>query len=107
MRKFTLICIFALISGCEKQPEQTNQPATTQFEKADQKISDFLDLLDDTNADRVKQKDVLCTEYPKVYEHEYMPALMQLTQGETKESLLQDLKISTDFYKEKLEIVCD
>ncbi|MGG2098146.1 hypothetical protein ABFY41_11300 [Acinetobacter haemolyticus] len=107
MRKTLFICTFALIAGCEKQPEQSNLPATTQFEKADIKINGFLDFLDNPTADKSEQKNVLCVEYPAVYEHEYMPALLQLTEEETKENLLKDLKISTDYYKEKLEIVCD
>lgn len=95
-----------MIIGCQKQPEQVDQSASTKFEEADQKISGFLDLLDDPNADKVEQTKVLCVEYPKVYEQEYIPALMQLTKDQTKESLLRDFKFATDYYKEKLEIIC-
>lgn len=107
MKKLILICLITMIVGCQKQPEQTDVAATTQFEKADIKITGFLDLLDNPTADPTEQKKVLCVEYPAVYEHEYMPALLQLTEEESQENLLKDLKISTDYYKEKLDIVCD
>lgn len=107
MKKLILICLTTMIIGCEKQPEQNDMTASVQFEKADQKITEYLDLLDNPNADKTEQKKVLCIEYPKVYEQEYMPALLRLTKEETRENLLNDLKISTDYYSEKLGIICD
>lgn len=107
MKKLILICLTTMIIGCQKQPEQTDMTASTQFEKADQKITEFLDLLDNPNADKADQTRVLCVEYPKVYEQEYMPALLQLTEEESQENLLKDLKISIDYYKEKLGIQCE
>lgn len=107
MKKLILICLTTMIVGCQKQPEQNDVAASTQFDKADIKITGFLDLLDNPTADKTEQKKVLCVEYPAVYEHEYMPALLQLTEEETKENLLNDLKISTDYYSEKLGINCN
>jgi hypothetical protein len=46
------------------------------FEKSDKKIGEFLDILDDPHADKELQRKVLCTDYPKIYEHEYLPALL-------------------------------
>ncbi|NAR87630.1 hypothetical protein GPS48_16715 [Acinetobacter haemolyticus] len=85
---------------------QVDESVKVQFDESSRKISDFLDLLDDPNADKDKQKEVLCVEYPKVYEQEYMPTILQLISDETKESLLKDFKFATDYYKKKLEIVC-
>lgn len=96
-----------MIVGCEKQPEVQNGKATDKFDTADQKISGFLDLLDNPDADKDAQKKVLCEDYPKVYEKEYMPALMKLSTQDTKEKLLSDLKITTDYYSQKLGITCD
>ena len=107
MKKLLLICLTTMIIGCEKQPEIQNEKASEKFDAADQKISGFLDLLDNPNADKEAQKKVLCEDYPKVYEKEYMPALMKLSTQDTKEKLLNDLKITTDYYSQKLGIKCD
>lgn len=107
MKKQILIFLTTMIIGCENQPEVQNENASDKFDAADQKISDFLDLLDNPNADKEAQKKALCEDYPKVYEMEYMPALMKLSTQDTKEKLLNDLKITTDYYSQKLGITCD
>lgn len=107
MKKLILICLTTMIIGCEKQPEVQNENASEKFDAADQKISGFLDLLDNPDADKEAQKEVLCEDYPKVYEKEYMPALMKLSTQDTKEKLLSDLKITTDYYSQKLGINCN
>ena len=107
MKKILLICLATLIVGCEKQPEVQNENASDKFDAADQKISGFLDLLDNPDADKEAQRKVLCEDYPNVYEKEYMPALMKLSTQDTKEKLLNDLKITTDYYSQKLGINCN
>lgn len=107
MKKLIFICLTAMVFGCEKQPELQNEKASEKFDAADQKISDYLDLLDNPDANKEAQKKVLCEDYPKVYEMEYMPALMKLSTQDTKEKLLNDLKITTDYYSQKLGITCD
>ncbi|WPO68386.1 hypothetical protein SDC64_05520 [Acinetobacter haemolyticus] len=79
IKVISLIIFTTMLVGCQKQPEQVHESVKVQFEEADQKISDFLDLLDDLDADKDKQKEALCVEYPKVYEQEYMPTILQLT----------------------------
>ncbi|WP_039047539.1 hypothetical protein [Acinetobacter junii] len=107
MKKILLICLTTMIVGYEKQSEKQNENASDKFDTSDQKISGFLDLLDNPNADKEAQRKVLCEDYPKVYEKEYMPALMKLSTQDTKEKLLSDLKITTDYYSQKLGITCD
>ena len=107
MKKLILIFLTTMIIGCENQPEIQNENASEKFDAADQKISGFLDLLDNPNADKEAQKKVLCEDYPNLYEKEYMPALMKLSTQDTKEKLLNDLKITTDYYSQKLGITCD
>ncbi len=107
MKKILLICLTTIIIGCEKQPELQNENASEKFDAADQKISGFLDLLDNPDADKEAQRKVLCEDYPNVYEKEYMPALMKLSTQDTKEKLLNDLKITTDYYSQKLGINCN
>ena len=107
MRKILLICLATMIVGCHKQPEKVNESVEKSFEESDKKIGKFLDLLDDPNADKGLQRKVLCTEYPNLYEKEYLPALLKLSNAEPKDKLMNDLKITTDYYSEKLNITCD
>ena len=107
MKKILLICLVTMIVGCQKQPEKVNESAEKSFEVSDKKIGKFLDILDDPHADKALQRKVLCYDYPKIYEHEYLPALLKLSNAEPKEKLMHDLKITTDYYSEKLNITCD
>ena len=108
MKKILLICLTTLIVGCDKQTEKVdNSSIQQQFDESDEKIEGFLDILDDPNADKELQRKVLCTDYPKVYEQEYLPALLKLSNDEPKEKLIDDFKITTDYYSQKLGIKCD
>lgn len=106
MKKILLICLVIMIVGCQKQPEKADQSASNQFDESDRKIGKFLDILDDPKADKELQRKVLCTDYPKVYEQEYLPAFLKLSDAEPKEKLMSDFKITTDYYSQKLEITC-
>lgn len=108
MKKILLICLITLIVGCEKKTENVDdKSAAIQFEKSDQKISEFLDILDNPNAIKDQHMKILCKDYPIVYEQEYLPALLKLSNDLSKDKLMNDLKISTDYYSEKLGISCD
>lgn len=111
MKKILLICLVTTIFvGCQKQPEQvpkSNDSLEKSFAESDKKIGEFLDILDDPNANKELQRKVLCIDYPKIYEHEYLPALLKLSQAESKDKLMNDFKISKDYYSEKLNITCD
>ncbi len=62
-------------------------------------------MLDDPNTDKELQIKILCEGYPKVYELDYMPALLKISpQDYTKEKLLSDFKVVTDYYANKLSI---
>lgn len=108
--KIILLTILTTVfAGCDKQPEQkpTKSEIQSQYDVADQKIEKFLDVLDDPNADKEQQTKILCEDYPKVYELDYMPALLNISpQDYTKEKLLSDFKVASEYYKEKLGIKC-
>lgn len=105
--KISTLMIFSLLTiGCQKQ-HVSDPKATAQIEAADKKIGEYLDLLDNPNADREEQRKVLCEEYPSTYEKDYVPALLKLEPGNyTKEGLQNDFKIVFDSYLKKLDIKC-
>ncbi|ESK54889.1 hypothetical protein [Acinetobacter tjernbergiae] len=108
MKKILLIClVITIFVGCQKQPEKVSESVEKSVAESDKKIGEFLDILDDSNANKGLQRKVLCTDYPKLYEHEYLPALLKLSNAEPKDKLMNDLKITTDYYSEKLNITCD
>ncbi len=108
MKKILLICLATMIVGCQKQPEKVDDSAADkQFEESDKKIGEFLDTLENPHASKGEQKKILCNDYPKVYEYQYIPALLKLSKAESKDQLMKDLKMTTNYYSEKLGIICD
>ncbi|MDH0032563.1 MULTISPECIES: hypothetical protein [unclassified Acinetobacter] len=106
-KTLALITLSLLTIGCQKQSHVPDPKATAQFEAADKKIGEYLDLLDNPNASKDEQKEVLCEEYPSTYEKDYVPALLKLEPGNyTKEGLQKDFKIVFDSYLKKLDIKC-
>ena len=108
----TTLFLIAL-TGCDKRtepltPEQSDNPTiTAQFEKSDNRISKFLDRLDDPNTPQDARMQIICKDYPTEYKTNYMPALMKLSPGEyTEGKLIKDLDIALDYYKKKDNIQC-
>ena len=100
-------CLLVFFVGCSKQPEVPNEKAQEGFEAVDNKISEYLDILDNPDSPKEQQTQVLCKDYPKLYESKYVPALLKLAPKEyTREKLMADLKVSTDYYMDKLGIRC-
>lgn len=114
MKKIIFITLLAfIITGCNKQPEQAaseqsdNPTITAQFEQSDEKISKYLDQLDDPNTSIEQKKKILCTDYPLEYKENYMPNLLKMSPNDyTKEKLLTDLDTALNYYKEKENIRC-
>ncbi|WP_335950711.1 hypothetical protein [Acinetobacter beijerinckii] len=103
----TLLMI--ILVGCQKQPEQKNEAidSKVEFESIDQKITGYLDILDNPTSTREEQIKILCEDYPKTYEIEYVPALLALQpESFKKDELMKELKISLDYYTDKLNINC-
>ncbi|WP_347454643.1 hypothetical protein [Acinetobacter thermotolerans] len=117
MKKFTfsLLLISFALTGCQKQPEQAaasmsnekNSVDVIQFEQADQKISSFLDQLDNPATPLEVRKQIICKDYTEVYFKEYVPAFMKIAPENTKQQLEQDLKLALDFYKKRDNVVCE
>jgi len=115
IQKILLVFSILAFTGCQKQPEQaataepSNDPAVTvKFEQADQKISDFLDQLDDPKTSQERRAQIICKDYPAVYKNEYIPALLKLSPNKyTEPKLLQDMKIALNYYVQKDKVICN
>ena len=111
MKKILLICLAVMIVGCQ-QSKFGELVARNQLKEDNKKIRTFLSILDDPNADKNDQENVLCLKYPKIYRYEYLPSILRLTKlkvidAKPKDQLLDDLRKTTESYSEKLNITCD
>lgn len=74
----TTLFLITTLTGCEKQPEQASlEPSsdttiTAQFEQSDEKITKYLDQLDDPNTTQEVRIQILCKGYPTEYKTNYM-----------------------------------
>lgn len=99
----TLLLAGFSITGCNRQSEQT----ISNFEVSDEKISKYLDQLDNPNTPIEQKKKILCTDYPLEYKENYVPNLLKMSPNDyTKEKLLNDLDIALNYYKDKENIRC-
>lgn len=110
--KILTTTLLLTLAGCDQQPEQAslepsaNQNTAAQFEKSDNRISKFLDRLDDPNTPQDARIQILCKDYPAEYKINYMPALMELSPNESRIKLLSDLNYTLDYYKSNFNIKC-
>jgi hypothetical protein len=106
---FTLVTLI-VFTGCSKQesaPPVTNSDTSAQFEKLDAAIDGYLDKLDNPKTPMAERKQILCVDYPNVYNKEYAPLLLKnFPQDYTQAKLDQDLKLALDYYKGKDNIQC-
>lgn len=104
------LTLLAILSGCSKQesvPSVTDSGTSAQFEKLDTIINGYLDKLDDPKTTMTERKQILCIDYPNVYNKEYAPLLRKHFPNEfTQAKLDKDLKIALDYYKGKDNIQC-
>ncbi|USA48137.1 hypothetical protein NDN11_08520 [Acinetobacter sp. C26M] len=107
MKKILILCLAALIVGCDQLPNLGERVAKKHLVEANKKIEEFLVILNDPLAEKDVQKYVLCLNYPKIYKYEFIPATLKLSKEESKNKLMNDLKIMTESYSEKLGINCD
>ena len=106
----SILLTLITISGCSKQesaPSVTDSGTSAQFEKLDTIINGYLDKLDDPKTTMTERKQILCIDYPNVYNKEYAPLLRKHFPNEfTQAKLDKDLKIALDYYKDKDNIQC-
>lgn len=112
MKRKTLLklALFAMLYGCSKQETDiplTDKTTSAKFDKLDTIINGYLDKLDDPKTTMTERKQILCVDYPNVYNKEYAPLLLKyFPQDYTQVKLDQDLKLALDYYKGKDNIQC-
>ena len=98
----TLLLSFAF-TGCQKQPDEGVDPiaTTTAFENSDNILSKYIEKLDSEFTTQDVRIKILCRDYPREYQKNYMPNLLKLSPGEYSEvALLADMDLVLDHYKE-------
>ena len=107
---YLTLMLLSVLSGCSKQesaPPATDSDTSAQFEKLDAVIDGYLDKLDNHKTPMAERKQILCVDYPNVYNKEYAPLLLKnFPQDYTQAKLDQDLKLALDYYKGKDNIQC-
>ena len=102
-------------AGCEKndvivQSTSSSEPQTqslNSFEEADHKLSFLTDQIENTTLSNLQRQKVLCIEYPKTYQEEYMPAFLALQPADTsQEKLIQEMQFTLNYYQQRFDIKC-
>lgn len=111
MKHIALITLLLSLAftGCQKQPsDDIDLIGTTKaFEKADTILNNYIEKLDSEFTTQDVRIKILCRDYPREYEKNYMPNLLKLSPGEYSEAvLLADMNLVLDHYKEKDAIQC-
>ncbi|MDP1316050.1 hypothetical protein Q8H44_03925 [Acinetobacter lwoffii] len=102
-----LLCL--AFTGCEKQLSEDIDPITTTaaLENSDNILSKYIEKLESEFTTQDVRIKILCRDYPREYEKNYMPNLLKLSPGEYSEAaLLADMDLVLDHYKEKDAIQC-
>ena len=105
----TTLLLSLAFTGCEKQLSKHIDPitTTTALENSDNILSKYLEKLDSEFTTQDVRIKILCRDYPREYQKNYMPNLLKLSPGEYSETaLLADMDLVLDHYKEKDAIQC-
>ena len=113
-----LAIFISFAAGCEKneaaQKTQEAAPSSTEphrladnFQQADDKITALIDQIENPELAPEQRQKVLCQDFPKVYQNEYVPALLALNSKDTSQAqLLDEMRFSLNYYQQQLNISC-
>lgn len=115
---FSLAIFISFAAGCEKNEPSSQASDTHQinaesntladnFQNADDKITTLIDQIENPEISPSNRQQVLCQDFPKVYQHEYIPALLALNPKDTSQAqLLEEMQFTLDYYQKQLNIQC-
>lgn len=111
MKLIALITLLLSLAftGCQKQPTEDIDPiiSTAALENSDNILSKYIEKLESEFTTKDVRINILCRDYPREYEKNYMPNLLKLSPGEYSETvLLADMDLVLDYYKENNGIQC-
>lgn len=105
----TSLLLSLAFTGCDKQLSEDIDPITTAtaFDNSYNILSKYLEKLDSEFTTQDVRVKILCKDYPREYEKNYMPNLLKLSSGEYSEPmLLADMDLVLDHYKKRDGITC-
>lgn len=106
---FITLLLSLAFTGCQKQQaaDVDLDAVTTALEKSDNILGIYIEKLNSEFTTQDVRVKILCRDYPREYEKNYMPNLLKLSPGEySKVALLTDMDLVLDHYKEKDSIQC-
>ncbi len=111
MKRITLTTLLLSLAftGCEKQLSEDIDPITTTaaLENSDNILSKYIEKLDSEFTTQDVRIKILCRDYLREFEKNYMPNLLKLSPGEYSEAaLLADMDLVLDHYKATFNIQC-
>lgn len=105
----TALLLSLAFTGCEKQLNEDIDPitTTTALENSDNILSKHIEKLDSEFTTQDVRIKIICRDYPREYQKNYMTNLLKLSPGEYSEAtLLADMDVVLDHYKEIDAIQC-
>ena len=103
-------------AGCEKNnvatvertsPSEPQIQSLSSFEQADNKITLLTDQIENITLSKLQRQKLLCIEYPKTYQEQYMPAFLALQPADTsQEKLIQEMQFTLNYYQQRFDIKC-
>lgn len=105
----TTLLLSLAFTGCQKQTAEDIDPiiSTAALENSDNILSKYIEKLDSEFTTQDVRIKILCRDYPREYEKNYIPNLLKLSPGEYSEAALRaDMDLVLDHYKEKDAIQC-
>ncbi|MGO1157972.1 hypothetical protein ACTL4S_03945 [Acinetobacter lwoffii] len=105
----TALLLSLAFTGCEKQLNEDIDPitTTTALENSDNILSKYIEKLDSEFTTQDVRIKIICRDYPREYQKNYMTNLLKLSPGEYSEAtLLADMDVVLDHYKEIDAIQC-
>lgn len=106
---FITLLLSLTFTGCQKQPDEDIDPitTTTALENSDNILSKYIEKLDSEFTTQDVRIKIICRDYPREYQKNYMTNLLKLSPGEYSEAtLLADMDVVLDHYKEIDAIQC-
>lgn len=106
---FITLLLSLAFTGCQKQQaaDVDLDAVTTALEKSDNILGVYIEKLNSEFTTQDVRIKIICRDYPREYQKNYMPNLLKLSPGEYSETvLLADMDLVLDHYKQTSNIQC-